>query len=177
MALELHILRNAYLDRVAALFFCVLALLAFPVMAQPVKIGHIDTLRIERESIRPKRGAESLKKEFAAREQAVREMREKVLAMEAELQKLGPTAPAAEMARRQRVFSDLAQNFEQVRRTFVEDVDRRRAEERQKFFAEIKVVVQKIAVAQKFDLVVEQGVHASRAVDITDQVIKALDGK
>jgi Skp family chaperone for outer membrane proteins len=36
--------------------------------------------------------------------------------------------------------------------------------------------VQKIAEAQKFDLVLQQGVYASRAIDITDQVLKALDG-
>lgn len=167
--------RYSCLSSLTVLLPCLLMLFALPAAAQQLKIGYIDVQRIEREAIRPKRGAEMLKKEFAAREQAMREMHEKVLAMKSELEKAAPNTPSAQLERRQRVFAEQAQNFEQARRTFMEDVDRRRAEERQKFFEEVRAVVRKIAEAQKFDLVLEQGVYASRAVDITDQVLKTLD--
>jgi outer membrane protein len=155
------------------LLLCLAVLLALPAAAQPVKIGVINTLRLERESARPKRDAEMLKREFASREQTVREMHAKVLAMQADLDKLKPGAP--DFDKRQRAFAEYAQQFEQIRRSFVEDVDRRRFEERQKFYADVAAVVEKIAKSQKFDLIVEETVYASRAVDITDQVIKALD--
>jgi outer membrane protein len=157
------------------LALCLLALFAMPAPAQPLKIGHIDTLRIERESQRPQRGAENLKKEFAAREREVRILRDKIIAAQSELDKIGPTLPAGQLEKRQRAFAEQVQQFEQIRRNFVEDVDRRRAEERQKFFNDVRAVVLKIAEAQKYDLIVEQGIFASRAVDITDQVIKGLD--
>lgn len=152
-----------------------LLLCALPAAAQQIKVGYIDVQRIERDSARPKRGAEMLRKEFAAREQAVRELGDKVLAMKAELDKLGPNTPAAQLEARRRTFAEQAQNFEQMRRTFVEDLDRRRAEERLKFVEEVRTAVRKIAEAQKFDLVLEGGLYASRSVDITDQVVKALD--
>ncbi|MCW5604070.1 MAG: OmpH family outer membrane protein [Burkholderiales bacterium] len=163
------------MTRTVVILLALLLPFAIPGYAQPVKIGYIDILRIERESARPKRGAEILKKEFASREQAVRSMGAKAEAMQAELAKLGPGTPAAELERRQRAFAELVQNFEQARRSLIEDVDRRRFEERQKFFNEIKAVVDKIAKAQNFDLILDSGVYASRAIDITPQVLKAID--
>lgn len=167
--------RCSGLSSLTVLLCCLLTLFALPAAAQQIKIGYIDLLRIERESARPKRGAEMLKKEFSAREQAVRDLQDKVQAMKSELEKLGPNTPAAQLEKRRGAFAQLVQNFEQSRRTFMEDVDRRRAEERGKFLEEVRAAVKKIAEAQKFDLVLEQGVYASRSFDITDQVMKTLD--
>lgn len=155
------------------LVLCAALLVALPAAAQPVKIGVVDTQRLERESIRPKRGADVLKREFAAREQAVRDMQGKVLSMKTELDKLVPGSPGFD--RRQREFAESAQQFEQMRRSLLEDVDRRRFEERQRFFTDVKAVIDRIAKAQNFDLILEQTVYSSRAIDITDQVIKAID--
>jgi outer membrane protein len=57
----------------------------------------------------------------------------------------------------------------------VEDLERRKGEERQKFLHDLGAIVEKIAKAQRFDLVVQEAVYANAALDITDQVIKALD--
>ncbi|MBI4204119.1 MAG: hypothetical protein HY527_03760, partial [Betaproteobacteria bacterium] len=103
-----------------------LVLLAIPAAAQPIKMGFINILRIERESKRPQRDAENLKREFAAREQAVRDLHGKVTAMQQQLENLKPDASAEEINRRRREFALLAQQFEQVRRDFVEDVERRK---------------------------------------------------
>lgn len=156
-----------------ALLLCALVLFAFPALAQPVRIGVVDLQQLERESSRPKRDAENLKKEFAAREQSMRDMQARVVAMRAEVEKLKPEAPDFE--RRQRAFTDLAQQYEQTRRAFVEDVDRRRMEERQRFLNDARAAVLKVAQARKLDLVLEQAAYASRAVNITGDVIKAID--
>ena len=152
-----------------------LLVLALPAVAQPVKIGFINVLRIERESKRPKLDAEKLKQEFATREAEVRDLHAKVTAMQQELESLSADAPAGEINSKRRDFARTAQHFEQVRRGFLEDVERRKAEERQKFLRDLRAVVAKIAKAQKLDLVVQEAVYAGRAIDITDQVLKALD--
>lgn len=152
-----------------------LALLALPVTAQQFKLGYLDTARLQRETKRPQRDAENLKKEFAAREQQLRAMREKGLVMQADFDKLGPGAPAAELEKKRRELANFAQEFEQARRSLAEDVDRRRLEEREKFIRDVRAVVQKIAAAKGLDLVLENAIYASRAVDITDQVVKAID--
>ena len=152
-----------------------LLVLALPAVAQPVKIGFINVLRIERESKRPKLDAEKLKQEFATREAEVRDLHAKVTAMQQELESLSADAPAGEINSKRRDFARAAQHFEQVRRGFLEDVERRKAEERQKFLRDLRAVVAKLAKAQKLDLVVQEAVYAGRAIDITDQVLKALD--
>jgi outer membrane protein len=150
-----------------------LMLLAVPVVAQPVKLGFINVLRLERESQRPRRDAEKLKQEFAARDSVVRELHARVTAAQKQLER--PDAPAEEINSKRREFALLAQQFEQLRRDFVEDLERRKGEERQKFLRDLGAIAEKIAKAQRFDLVVQEAVYADRALDITDQVLKALD--
>jgi outer membrane protein len=69
----------------------------------------------------------------------------------------------------------LAQQFEQARRDFVEDLERRKSEERGKFLRDLTAIVSKIAKANGLDLVVQEAVYANQALDVTDQVLKALD--
>lgn len=146
-------------------------LIALPAPAQPVKVGFINMVRIERESKRPQQDAERLKQEFAAREAEVRSLHAKVTALQQQLES-APPASVTEAQRRD--FARQAQQFEQVQRSFFEDLERRKAEERQKFLRDLQAVVNKVAKAQNLDLVLQEAVYASRGVDITDQVLKAL---
>lgn len=150
-------------------------LLAGSALAQPVKIGFINLVRIERESKRPQRDADRLKQEFAARDAQVRELHAKLTAMEQQVENPGAGVRPEELNNRRREFARLAQQFEQLRRGFIEDLERRKAEERQKFLRDLEVIVARIAKSQGFDLVVQEAVHASRAIDITDPVLKALE--
>ncbi len=164
------------MNRLATILLCALALLASPAAAQQIKIGFINGVRIERESKRVQQGTEALKKEFAAREKALQELRIQVLTMQSELEKLKPDTQPAEFTRKRREFSALAQRLEQGGRAFNEDLERRKAEERQKFVRDVSAVVRKIAEARKLDLVVQEAVYATSAIDITNQVLKGLDG-
>ena len=157
------------------LLACAVGLVAFSAAAQPVKIGYIDMPRIERESKRVNEGVERLKREFAPREQAFNELNGKFMAFQSEVNKLPANTPEAVREKKRRELSDMAQRFEQTGRRLVEDVEHRKSEERQKFFRDVSAIVKKIAEAQKLDLVLQEAVYAGRAVDITDQVIKALD--
>lgn len=149
--------------------------IAVPAMAQPVKIGFINLVRLEREAQRPQRDAERLKQEFAARDAEVRALHAKLTAMEQQVEKPGSGVSPEELNTQRREFARLVQQFEQARRGFLEDLERRKSEERQKFLRDLSAIVSKIAKAQKLDLVLQEAVHASRAIDITDQVMKALD--
>ncbi|HTD90761.1 MAG TPA: OmpH family outer membrane protein, partial [Burkholderiales bacterium] len=109
----------------------------------------------------------------SAREQEVRGMEAKVKALQAQLPGI---AQPRERELKEREFQTQAQRLEQVGRAFVDDVDRRKAEERRKYFVEVTAIVNKIAEAQKLDLVVQEAVFAGKAVDITEQVVKAMGG-
>jgi outer membrane protein len=144
-----------------------------PAMAQPVNIAYMDGARIENDTRRAFDISEALRKEFSAREQEVRAMETRVKALQAQLP--GITVPR-ERELKEREFQTQAQRLEQVGRSFVDDVDRRKAEERRKYFLEVTAIVNKLAESRKLDLVVQEAVFAGKAVDITDQVVKALGG-
>ncbi len=158
--------------------FLLMILLAFaamsaPVFAQPVKVGFVDGIRLESDTRRAFDIAEMLRKEFATRESEVRTQENRVKSLQT--QAAGITDPR-ERESKEREFQVLAQRFEQTARAFVDDVERRKAEERRKYFQEVTAIVTKIATAGSYDLVVQEAVYSSKAVDITEQVIKALGG-
>jgi Skp family chaperone for outer membrane proteins len=152
-----------------------LAAAALPAWSQAARIGYLNVALIERESERPKRDAQKLKQEFAAREQRLREMRGELTAMEQEVEKLKPDASGDEASRKRQALAQRTQQFQQVRRDFVEDLDRRKAEERSRFLRDLTAVVAKVAEAKKLDIVVADAIYASKAIDITGEVMKRLD--
>ena len=158
------------------LFFglvCFLMLGMQPALAQSVQIGYIDGKRLENDTRRAFEISELLRKEFSAREAEVRGMEAKVKGLQAQL----PSVTAGrERELKEREFQTQAQRLEQVGRAFVDDVERRKAEERRKYFIEVTAIVNKIAEMQKLDLVVQEAVFAGKAVDITEQVVKLLGG-
>ena len=155
---------------VAIMLCCALASAA---LAQSLRIGYIDGVRLENDTRRAYDISELLRKEFSAREQEVRGMETKVKALQAQLP--GVTA-GRERELKEREFQTQAQRLEQVGRAFVDDVERRKSEERRKYFIEVTAIVNKIAEAQKLDLVVQEAVYAGKSVDLTEQVITALGG-
>ncbi|MEQ1772697.1 MAG: OmpH family outer membrane protein [Burkholderiales bacterium] len=150
---------------------CAIAL--HPAAAQQVRIGYLDGPRIETDTKRAFDAAELLRREFSSREQEVRTAEARVKALQSQLPGI---KDARERELKEREFQTLSQRFEQQARAFVDDLERRKAEERRKYFQEVTQVVSQLATAQKFDLVVQDAVFASKALDITEQVIKALGG-
>lgn len=143
-----------------------------PAMAQGTQIGYVDGVRLENDTRRAYDISEALRKEFSAREQEVRGMETKVKALQGQLS--GTQGRDREL--KEREFQQQAQRLEQMGRAFIDDVERRKNEERRKYFAEVTAIVNKIAESRKLDLVVQEAVFASKAIDLTEQVVKALGG-
>jgi outer membrane protein len=145
----------------------------WPALAQSAQIGYVDGRRLENDTRRAYDIAETLRKEFSSREAEVRGMEAKVKGLQAQL----PGVPAGrERELKEREFQTQMQRLDQMGRAFVDDLERRKAEERRKYFVDVTAIVNKIAEAQKLDLVVQEAVFAGKSVDITEQVIKALGG-
>ena len=141
--------------------------------AQPLRIGYIDGVRIENDTKRAFDVVELLRKEFASRETELRSSETRLKAQQAQLATI---KDPRDRETKEREFQTQAQRHEQQARGFVDDLERRKAEERRKYFQEVTQITNQLAVSQKFDLVVQDAVYASKALDITDQVIKALGG-
>ena len=91
-----------------------------------------------------------------------------------ELEKEGPKMRPADKQEKEKRLVALVQQFQQMQRSLLEDLDVRKREERARFLAEVNVIIKGIAEAGKFDLVVQQAIYSSSQIDITDQVLKEM---
>ena len=151
-------------------------LLAFAnVQAQEAsKIAFVSTERILREAAPAKAAQAKLEQEFSKREKDLADMGARLKAQSEKLDKDGPVLSDADRAKRQRDLSDLDKEFQRKQREFREDLNQRRNEELAAVVERTNGVIRKIAEADKYDIVFQEAVYASKRIDITDKVLKEL---
>jgi outer membrane protein len=79
--------------------------------------------------------------------------------------------------RRQRELSDLDRDFQRKQREFREDLNQRRNEELAQVLERANRVIRSIAEQRKYDLIVQEAVYVNPRIDITDEVLKALNSQ
>jgi len=142
------------------------------------KIGFVNTERLFREAAPAKRAQQKLEKEFAARDADIQKLSKQVRDLQAALEKEGVTLSEAERRNKERDLANLSRDLQRGQREFREDLNLRRNEELASVQERANRVIQQIAEAEKFDLIVQDPVvYASQRIDITDKVIKALADK
>jgi outer membrane protein len=162
------------MKRICQAMFLVVAMVAAGAIAQPLKIGVVNGLRIENESESTKRAIEQLKKEFAPREQQLQELQKQGRELRAELERDADKLKPPERQLKEKRLAALSQQFEQQQRSFAEDMEFRQREVRMRIIGEINAVITAIADAEKFDLIVQQAIYTSSEIDLTDRVIKEM---
>ena len=79
---------------------------------------------------------------------------------------------------KERDLANASRDLQRLQREFREDVNLRKNEELASLQERANKVIQQIAEAEKFDLILQDPVvFASQRIDITDRVIKALADK
>lgn len=159
---------------IGQIILSLLLLVAVSALAQPLKIGFINGTRIEFESESTKRAIEQIKKEFAPREQQLQALQKQGVELRAELDRDGAKLNPADIQAKEKRLTALSQQFEQMQRSFAEDMEFRQREARSRLIGEINTVVTAIAEAEKFDLILQQAIFTSGQVDLTERVIKEL---
>lgn len=158
----------------AALF----ALGAGAAVAADYKIGFVNTERLFRDAAPAKRAQQKLEKEFAARDAEIQKLGKQVRDLQAQLEKDGVTMAEAERRNKERDLANFSRDLQRMQREFREDLNLRRNEELASVQERANKVIQQIAEAEKFDLIVQDPVvYASQKIDITEIVIKALADK
>src|SRR6185436_12841266 len=97
--------------------------------------------------------------------------------MQDDIEKNSVTMSESQRRNREREWGDLNRDFQRKQREFREDLNQRRNEELARVVAQANQVITQIAEQEKFDLIVQDAVFWSPRIDITDRVIKALEGK
>lgn len=159
------------LVRIVAVLF---ALVAVNAHAQGTKIGYVNGLRVENESAMTQRFVEQIKLDFASRERDLKELQQTGAALEQELASSGAKMAPAERQAKQKRLTELLQQFEQMRRAYLEDIEVRRREARARLFERVNAIIKVIAEAEKYDLIVQQAVYGTAQIDITQRVLAEL---
>lgn len=142
--------------------------------AAELKIGFLDAERVNRESAPAIRASKELEKEFAPRIQELQKMERQLKETQAALEKDGMTMSESERGRREQDLARIGRDFQRAQREYREDLNQRRNEKLADLFQRANRVIQQIAEAEKFDLILQDAVYRSPRLDITDKVLKAL---
>jgi len=156
--------------------FASLLLLPLASAANP-KIGFVSTERILRDSNPAKAAQKKLEAEFAKREREVQDLATKLRGMSEKLERDAPVMAEADRAKRQREVADMERDIQRRQREFREDLNQRRNEELATVVERANRAIRQIAEAEKYDVILQEAVYASPAIDITDKVIKSLNAQ
>jgi outer membrane protein len=153
----------------------VLATAASLAQAQELKIGYVNSEQVLRDANPAKAAQTRLQAEFGKREKELAEQGSRLKAAGDKLEKDAPTLSEAERSRRQRELLDQDREFQRKRREFQEDLNQRKNEELAAVVERANRVIKQIFDTEKYDLIVQDAIHASPRIDITRKVIDALN--
>jgi outer membrane protein len=153
-----------------------LALPAGAALAQG-KIGVVQIERIVRDSAPAVRAQKKLEAEFAKREAELGKTADQLKRMQDELEKDGVTMSESQRRNKERDFNEINRDFQRRQREYREDVNQRRNEELSTVIEQATRIIRQIAESEKYDIIFQEAAYANPRIDITEKVIKAMEGK
>ena len=154
-----------------------LGLAATAAAAAEMKIGFVNTERVFREAAPAKRAQQVLEREFSQRNAELAKLEKQGRDLQTDLERENVTLPEAQRREKERQLADISRDFQRKQREIREDLNLRRNEELARVQERATRVINQIAEAEKFDLIIQEAVFASSRIDITEKVIKALADK
>ncbi|HEX2012259.1 MAG TPA: OmpH family outer membrane protein [Roseateles sp.] len=150
---------------------------AAALQAQDLKIGYVNSERVMREATQAKAAQAKLEAEFGKREKELKDLETKLRGAADKLEKDAPMLSEAEKNRRQRDLVEADRDLQRKRREWQEDLTQRKNEELSVLVDRANKVIKQIFETEKYDLIVQDALHASARVDITKKVIDALNSQ
>jgi len=158
-------------------FAVMMSLPATVLLAQELKIGYVNSERVLREANLAKAAQMKLETEFGKRDKELKDLETRVRATADKLEKEAPTLSDSEKGRRQRDLIEQDRDMQRKRREWQEDLTQRKNEELSNVVERANRVIKQIFENDKYDLIVQDALHASNRVDITKRVIDALNAQ
>jgi outer membrane protein len=139
------------------------------------RIGVINSERIFKDSNLAKASQAKLQSEFAKREKELRDEAQKIKTAAERLDKDAAVMSDTDRVRRQRELADSDRELQRKQREFTEDVNQRSFEERSKIAQKANQALKTVAEQRKLDLIVQEAAYVNPKIDVTEDVIKALN--
>lgn len=157
--------------------FLLLSLITFVSSADELKIGIVDVNKILKEAPQTLSANKKLEKEFSSRTEKLKGKINTLQSDEKKYQKESLTMSDDQREKAEKGLQQRRIDIQRNERELREDMDLRRREEIGDLQEKINVTIDKIAADEKYDLILYTGIaFASKKVDMTEQIIKALGG-
>jgi outer membrane protein len=140
------------------------------------RIGFVNTERILRESNAAKAAQQKLEQEFSRRDKEMQESAARLKQLGERLDRDVAVLSDTDRGRRQREVADLDKEFQRKQREFREDLNQRRNEELASVIERANRVIKQLAEQEKYDLILQEAVYAAPRIDLTEKVLRALNG-
>ena len=151
-----------------------LAGLSFSAFAD-FKAGFVNTDRAFREANAAKTAQTRLEQEFSKREKELIALRDNLKRGSDAFERDAPTMSESQRVTKQRELVEQDREFQRKSREFQEDLGNRKNEELAKVLDQANKIVQQVAEAEQYDVILQEAVYVNPKHDITDKVIKALN--
>lgn len=153
------------------------AVLSTQAVAQDAaRIGFVNTDRMLREANSSRTAQTKLEQEFSRREKEIDDAGSALKTASDRFERESTTMSESQRQTRQRQLMDQDREFQRKRREFQEDLNSRKQEELQQILDRANRIVKQVAEAEKYDVILQEAVYVNPKLDITDKVIKALNG-
>lgn len=166
--------------RVVEVFiFLVFFILSPNLFAGEIKIGVVNTEKVLRESMPAVAAQKKIENEFQTREARIRELSVQIRALQQELEKNTESVNEEERRLKERELAGLSRRYQRAQQQMREDLSLRQNEEYGLILERTNKVIRELAEQQNYDLILQlqDSVYRSARIDITDQVIKALNAQ
>lgn len=153
-----------------------LAVVATTVVAQESKIGYINTQRVTTESAPAKAAQVKLEQEFSKRQKDLVDLQTSLKSEGEKFERDAPTLSESQRLNRSKDIEQKSRELQRKQREFQEDLNGKRNEELQSVLDKANKAVRQVAEAEKYDLIIQEVVYSNTKHDITDKVLKILNG-
>lgn len=159
---------------IAALFLATLAAGAANAQSANLKIGIVNVAQLLQEAPQAKAVEGKLQEEFGPRQREITAMRQRLQTQTETFQRDAPVMGEAERLNLERQIRDAQRDLQRAENEYVEDLNVRRNEELGNLQRVFIQQVQNYARSAQYDLILTDALYFSQGVDITPQVLAAL---
>jgi outer membrane protein len=145
--------------------------------SEDLKIGFVNTERVFKESAPAVRSQKKLQQEFSVREEEIKAVDSEAKGIRQRLEKDGLILEETQRRNLEAELGRLSREMQRLQREFQEELNLAKNTEMKVILKIANEAIQKIAVSEKFDLILQEAVYRSDRLDITDKVIEALKDK
>lgn len=158
------------------LFFILLVLFSFNFAQAELRIGFVKVDEILKQAPQSELSNKKLEAEFKTRTEKLKKDIGLLNDKEKEFKKNSLTLSDKDKEKKQKDLQQTRIDIQRTERELREDIDLRRREEINKLQDQVTIVIEKVAIEKKYDLIFYTGVaYASEQVNITPDILKALE--